>query len=523
MKSRLFWRASPEGIGRGTYRDSSASQGGGRSGRPEALRMTTILWFRRDLRLEDNPALAAALARGGPVLPVYVRDQAEGGARAPGGASNWWLHGSLEALDESLRRRGSRLILRSGPAEQVIGALAHEVGASGVVWSRCHEPWADRRDARLKATLSAGALEVYEARGRLLHNPAKFRTQAGGSYQVFSPFWRALRSQLEAPPAIPAPDRLEAPPPAATELLADWELRPSRPDWAGGLRATWTPGEDGALERLDAFVDRALFAYHDARNRPDLAGTSRLSPHLHFGEVGPWQVWRAVQAAAVAETGDPWAAGPQSYLSEIAWREFAYHLLHHAPDLTRAPMRPQFANFPWRDDEAGLEAWRRGRTGYPIVDAGLRELWTTGWMHNRVRMIVASFLVKDLLVDWRQGEAWFWDTLVDADVANNAVSWQWVAGSGADAAPYFRVFNPVLQGQKFDPDGAYVRRWAPELARLPTQVIHAPWTARPIDLSAAGVALGLDYPHPVVDHGHARERALAALQSISAAGEADQA
>ena len=308
---------------------------------------------------------------------------------------------------------------------------------------------------------------------------------------------------IPVPKGFPESDRLSA-----------WELRPSKPDWAGGLRKTWTPGEDGAQARLQSFLEEALLGYHDRRNLPGIGGTSRLSPHLHFGEIGPRQIRQAVTARAFAATGSPMPRGADVYLSEIAWREFAHHLLFHFPDLPVSPMRQEFAGFPWSGDAATLAAWRRGMTGYPIVDAGMSELWATGWMHNRVRMIVASFLVKDLLQSWLLGEAWFWDTLVDADLANNAASWQWVAGCGTDAAPYFRIFNPSLQGARFDPDGHYVRRWVPELAKLPNGVLHAPWNARPIDLKDAGVVLGKSYPMPVVDHRQARPRALAAFQRI---------
>jgi len=279
----------------------------------------------------------------------------------------------------------------------------------------------------------------------------------------------------------------------------------------------WTPGEEGAYARLNEFLDGGVLDYHNRRNLPAVDGTSRLSPHLHFGEIGPQRIWHSVTTKALTETGNPTPQGAETYLSEIGWREFSYHLLYHFPTMPDAPMRREFARFPWADDDRGFKAWRRGQTGYPIVDAGMRELWSTGWMHNRVRMIVASFLVKDLLLDWWQGERWFWDTLVDADLANNAASWQWVAGSGADAAPYFRVFNPSLQGARFDPDGAYIRRWVPELAKLPDEIVHTPWTARPIDLSDAGVVLGKTYPQPIVDHAAAKARALAAFQAVKRA------
>ena len=479
--------------------------------------MTTLLWFRSDLRLSDNPALAAALAHGGPIVPLYILDDEDAGRWRSGGASRWWLHHSLQALAADLAKRGSHLILRRGPAERELDRVASEVGARTVVWNRRYEPWAVSRDERLKVALKGRGIAARSFNAGLLCEPWEVVNGKSEPYRVFTPFWRALRAGLALPAPSEAPRHIPAPQVwPAGEALGDWDLTPSRPDWAGGLRETWTPGESGAQERLDAFAGRASLDYGEARNLPGREGTSRLSPHLHFGEIGPRQVWRALTAAAFAETGDLTPSGVEVFLSEIAWREFSHHLLFHAPALPEQPLRSEFAAFPWIHDSKGLEAWRRGLTGYPIVDAGMRQLWTTGWMHNRVRMIVASFLVKDLLIDWREGQAWFWDTLVDADLANNAASWQWVAGSGADAAPYFRVFNPVTQGQKFDPNGAYVRRWVPELAALPDKLLHAPWTARPLELADAGVRLGVTYPVPIVDHAIARERALAAYASTRA-------
>ena len=421
------------------------------------------------------------------------------------------MHHSLRTLAADLAKRGSHLILRRGPAERELDRVAGEVGARKVVWNRRYEPWAVSRDEGLKAALKGRGITARSFNASLLREPWEVVNGKGEPYRVFTPFWRALRAGLDLPAPSEAPRHIPAPQVwPAGEALGDWDLTPSRPDWASGLRETWTPGESGGQERLDAFAGRASLAYGEARNLPGREGTSRLSPHLHFGEIGPRQVWRALTATAFAETGDLMPSGVEVFLSEIAWREFSHHLLFHAPALPEQPLRLEFAAFPWAKDPKGLQAWRRGLTGYPIVDAGMRQLWATGWMHNRVRMIVASFLIKDLLIDWREGQDWFWDTLVDADLANNAASWQWVAGSGADAAPYFRVFNPVTQGQKFDPNGAYVRRWIPELAALPDKLLHAPWTARPLELADAGVRLGVTYPAPIVDHASARERALAA-------------
>ncbi len=473
-----------------------------------------IVWFRQDLRLADQPALRAASATGRPVVPVFIHGTRDGDRWAPGGASRWWLHGSLSRLDEDLRRRGSRLILRTGEPVAVLSALARETGAGDLFWSRGYEPGEAGLEAALRDTLG-DRVTLRRFAGRLLFEPEALRTGAGRPFQVFTPFWKACLAQL--PPALPtaAPDRLTAPAAwPASESLAGWGLTPVGPDWSGGLAAAFTPGEAAALGQLETFLDGPAARYRAGRDRPGVAGTSRLSPHLHFGELSPRQVWHAVQASVSAGTL-PEGEGA-AFLRELGWREFSAHLLHHWPRLPEEPLRPEFAAFPWDPDPALYTAWCRGRTGYPLVDAGMRELWTTGWMHNRVRMIVASFLVKDLLVPWQQGEAWFWDTLVDADLANNAASWQWVAGCGADAAPYFRVFNPVLQARKFDPAGTYVRRWVPELAALGDRWLHAPWEAPAATLREAGIRLGETYPAPVVDHGAARQRALDAWASLRA-------
>ncbi|MBI4695209.1 MAG: deoxyribodipyrimidine photo-lyase [Gammaproteobacteria bacterium] len=480
-----------------------------------AARVVTLVWFRRDLRLADNPALVHALAAGRPIVPCFILDDADAGDRAPGGASRWWLDGSLAALARDLAARGSRLVLKRGPAERVLDALIAETGASAVVWNRRYEPWARARDERVTSRLEARGIEATSCNAALLREPWMLATRQGEPYRIFTPFRTALRARFEPTPPMPAPDRLPAPRRwPASETLASLCLLPDKPDWAGGLRAAWSPGETGARARLDAFLDGALLDYRERRDLPGTRGTSRLSPHLHFGEIGPKQIWHAVKTHALAETGDTDPPGAATFLSEIAWREFSYHLLHHFPALPDVPLRAGFEAFPWREDGAGERAWQRGLTGYPIVDAGMRELWATGWMHNRVRMIVASFLVKDLLVPWQRGERWFWDTLVDADLASNAASWQWVAGCGADAAPYFRIFNPALQGAKFDPRGEYVRRWVPELAKLRDAQIHAPWEAQPIELAEAGITLGRTYPQRIVDHRLARQRALDAFAKL---------
>ena len=475
-----------------------------------------IVWLRRDLRLSDNPALQAAVARGGPVIPLFILDDETPGPWAPGGASRWWLHHSLANLAEDLTTRGAGLVLRRGEAATVIPAVVRESGARTVYWNRCYEPFAIERDTAIKADLKAAGVETESFNGALLHEPWTVQTKAGEPFKVFTPFWKAL--QAKDAPAQPdkAPARIPSGPIIAGDDLADWGLLPRAPDWAGGLCETWKPGEIKAQERLVAFLDETLQGYGESRDRPDQPGTSRLSPHLAWGEIGPRQIWHATldHIARSRRPGRETAAW--AFLRELGWREFCYHLLYHWPSLPETAWKPAFDGFPWADDEAGFAAWCEGRTGYPIVDAAMRALYATGWMHNRMRMVVASFLVKDLLVPWQKGEAWFWDTLVDADLANNAASWQWVAGCGADAAPYFRIFNPVRQGETFDPDGRYVRDWVPELAKLPDAWIHKPWAAPADVLTRAGVALGTTYPDPIVDHKAARDRALAAYKAIQA-------
>ena len=477
---------------------------------------STVLWLQRDLRTADHPALCAAVARGLPVVPLFILDDEDAGPWAEGGASRWWLHGSLTRLGERLRALGSPLVLRRGPAPAILAEVLGQTGASALYWSRRHEPWALRREPGIFALARSLGCEARAFPGALLRDPAELRNRAGEPYRVFTPFWKALRAAGPMPGPMRAPDRLRAPAsPVPGEDLDSWSLLPRSPDWASAMRAQWQPGEAGARERLAAFLEEAVFEYDMRRDHPALPGTSRLSPHLAFGEIGPRAAWVAAMATH-ARGEEPTPRGVEAFVREIAWREFCAHLLHHVPSLVESPLRPEFERFPWIEDAAGLRAWQRGATGFPIVDAGMRELWTTGWMHNRVRMIVASILVKDLLVHWRRGEAWFRDTLVDADLASNVANWQWVAGSGADAAPFFRIFNPVLQGRRFDPGGEYVRRWVPELAGLPADLVHAPWEARPVELAAAGITPGRTYPEPIVDHHLARERALAAFRDIRA-------
>ena len=469
-----------------------------------------ILWFRNDLRLRDHAALTAAVETGRPVLPVYVLDETAAGAWAPGGASRWWLHHSLASLDKALAERGSRLVLRRGDSVRILSEIAGEIGAEAIHTGVPVEPWARAlNDAVAKALPGAlpGALHTH--RTATLFDLSTIRTQSGGVYGVFTPFARACRAQ-PLPDALPLPRRFATPDAPRGDRLEEWGLLPTRPDWAGGLRKTWRPGEAGAAARVTRFLEH-LQHYDRQRNLPGQAGTSMLSPHLHWGEISPVQVWHVADRHG-GETGP---AGRDAFLNEVLWREFSAYLLWHHRTLPERPLRPEFAHMPWRHDKAALAAWQRGRTGVPIVDAGMRQLWHTGWMHNRVRMIVGSFLVKHLLVRWQDGETWFWDTLCDADLASNAASWQWIAGCGADAAPFFRVFNPVLQGQKFDPHGTYVRRFVPELAELDARHIHAPWDAPAMLLQSAGVTLGQNYPLPIVDLAEGRQRALDAFRTVS--------
>ena len=471
----------------------------------------TIVWFRQDLRVEDQPALRAAARRDAPIVPLYIWAPEEEGDWPPGAASRFWLHHSLKSLDQELQRRGQRLVLRRGPSLQALLDCAREARARAVVFSSRSEPAARLRDDHVVRGLRHAGLEVEACDGHLLFSPDDVRTGAGDPFQVFTPFFRACTRLGDPPPPLPAPEDLR--PPASWPAgvpLASLALEPL-PDWAEGLRFAWRPGESGARARLDAFLSGAARNYRSGRDRPAQEGTSRLSPHLPFGEISPRAVFHAVRR--FEETMAAPGAGA-AFLRELAWREFASHLLHHFPHTPEEPLRGAFRRFPWRRDPIALRAWQRGGTGFPIVDAGMRELWTTGFMHNRVRMIVASFLVKDLLVTWQEGAAWFWDTLVDADLASNTLGWQWSAGCGADAVPYVRVFNPVVQAERFDPEGAYVARFLPALRGLPGAARHQPWRASRVMLEEAGIVLGEDYPRPIVDHVAARRRALAAFETV---------
>lgn len=482
-----------------------------------------LVWFRDDHRLSDNPALLAAVESGASILCFAVVGDTESGLRPLGGAARWWLHGSLSALNESLQQAGSSLLLLKGPALEAVEAAVSATGAAAVFWNRRYGADEIALDSTIKKRLTDRGVMVQSCNGRLLHEPWQVLNQSGKPFQVFTPYMRAVMARsIEAP--RPAPRRLSAGEWPLAILddalhLDDLCLKPQNPDWAFGFGEMWQPGERRAQRKLQSFLEKALHGYAERRDAPAEAGTSRLSPHLRFGEISPRQVWHAV--CNVAAERPELTQDAHKFLSEVIWRDFTYQLLHTYPHLPTKPHAPKFEHFPWQDDPLKLKAWQRGLTGYPIVDAGMRQLWRTGWMHNRVRMIVASFLVKHLLIDWRKGEAWFWDTLVDADPANNAFSWQWIAGSGPDSAPFHRIFNPVTQGEKFDPQGDYVRTYVPQLAKLPNKYIHQPWEAPPALLAKAGVTLGSTYPAPVVQHGMARERALAAVRSLRASAPAD--
>ena len=473
-----------------------------------------IVWFRRDLRLADNPALAAALADDpDAIIPVFIHAPDEIGDEAPGGAQRVWLHWSLSALSQELERLGSRLIIRPGPTRQALATMIEETGATVVYWNRLYDPRTIERDKRIKAHLSDCGIRTSSFNAALLHEPWTVATQQNAPYKVFTPFWNAVRDQPMATP-LAAPESL----PVVTSqihsvTLDDLQLLPRIP-WDRGIRATWTPGEDGAHQRLEHFVQHALDTYGNDRDRPAVAGTSYLSPHLHWGEIGPRQIVHRIEEHLHTHGNATAHDHTTTFIKELGWREFAHHVLYHFPATPTEPLDRRFRAFPWSGDNEALECWQRGQTGIPMIDAGMRELWATGYMHNRLRMTVASFLTKNLRVAWQHGERWFRDTLVDADLANNTLGWQWATGCGADAAPFFRIFNPVRQGERFDPDGTYVQRWVPELAKLDARYIHKPWEAPTQTLDAAGITLGTNYPEPIVDLKASRREALEAFERI---------
>jgi deoxyribodipyrimidine photo-lyase len=471
-----------------------------------------IIWFRQDLRLTDNPALDAAVRARKPILPVFILDDENAQEWKPGAASRWWLHRSLGNLNASLQ---GNLRFFYGDAGTILSDLVRNNNVQGVYWNRCYEPWRISRDKQIKNALLEASIAVKSFNGSLLFEPPNTNKPDGTPYRVFTPFYRkgCLKNGIPPRRPLPAPKHLRFSDVVTGLSLDELELMP-RINWYEEMATTWTPGEAGAATRLQEFLTTRIENYEEGRNRPDQQYVSRLSPHLHFGEISPNQAWFAVTEKY---SGSELTDDADRFLSELGWREFSNNLLYNEPTLTDVNLQRKFDNFPWLDDNDSLQRWQRGQTGYPIVDAGMRELWRTGYMHNRVRMIVGSFLVKNLLLHWRHGACWFWDTLVDADLANNSASWQWIAGCGADAAPYFRIFNPVTQGKKFDPDGKYVRHYIPELAALPNKFIHNPWEAPAELLAEAGVALDSNYPLPIVDLKTSRERALAAFKSLKPA------
>ena len=458
----------------------------------------SLIWFRQDLRLSDNAALSAAALKG-PLVALYILDDETPETWRWGEASRWWLHHSLENLSQKIP-----LILRRGKADEVLPKVIKETGATSLHFSRDYAPWSGALENRIRLECEKNNVACHRYGGFLLHEPENIRNGSGDPYKVYTPYSRACFAKCEPRPLKTVPNFEIYAGKVLTDNLSDWNLLPTKPNWAQGLQETWSPGEDHAQELLYKFLDEALSDYAEGRDRTDKPLTSRLSAHLHWGEISPHQIWHATRSAMARAEG-ALDRGGEKFLKEILWREFSYHLLHHFPHFPDHPFKSEFADFPWVDDDAALKRWQQGQTGYPIVDAGMRELWCTGIMHNRVRMIAASFLIKDLLIPWQQGERWFWDTLVDADIAANSASWQWVAGCGADASPYYRIFNPTLQGEKFDPEGEYVRKWVPELKDVPQEFIHCPWEM-PTPPKA--------YPKRMVDHAFARDRALEAFKRI---------
>ncbi|QYO78260.1 cryptochrome/photolyase family protein [Devosia salina] len=466
---------------------------------------TALVWLRNDLRLADNPALAAACRDHDRVIALYIHET-DLALRPIGAAARWWLHRSLEAMAHALAGIGVVLKVETGEAEAVLASAISGSDAGALHWNRRYGPAERKLDAGIKARLRAKGIEVASHPGNLLMEPWLIQTGQDKPYSVFTPFWKTLRNQeIARPVAAPSGRAVRAP-----EVDSGYR----QPGWAGKLATHWSIGEAAAQDRLEKFLEDCVADYPDGRDFPGRAVTSKLSPHLRFGEISARQIWHAAQAFIHAH---PTKAGAvDKFLSELAWRDFSYHQLYHRADIATTPMQPKYEDLKWRHAPAQLKAWQAGRTGIPIIDAGMRELWETGYMHNRVRMLTASFLTKNLLLDWRSGECWFWDTLVDADEANNPASWQWVAGCGLDAAPYFRIFNPVTQGERFDPEGEYVRRWVPELARLPTKFIHAPSEAPASTLKEAGVGLDETYPRAIADLKQTRQRALDAFGALSA-------
>lgn len=473
-----------------------------------------ILIFQQDLRIQDNPALIEAIKKNKPIIPIYVLDDASDKNWKMGRASKVWLEFSLKSLQESLKEIGLKLILRKGKLDEELKQIIKETNAREIFFNRHYEPNSFLSDDRLEELFKRSSLDFHSYKANLLVEPWEAKTSQGSFFKVFTRFLNYCLKDFDFRAPLRAPKKaIGFAKPIKTETLQSFDLLPKKPNWAKEIINFWEPGEKGAHKRLAHFIKKNLNEYSRGRDIPSMETTSYLSPHLHFGEISPYIILEALKQEANKEEST--SPNIDKFISEVFWREFSYHLLYHFKELPEEPFVSKFKNFPWDTNKKHLRVWQRGQTGYPIVDAGMRELWQIGWMHNRVRMIVASFLTKDLLIPWQKGASWFWDTLVDADLANNSASWQWVAGSGADAAPYFRIFNPTLQGQKFDPEGSYVRKWVPELKNLPSKYIHDPWNAPQEILAKSGVRLGENYPYPIVDHSHQREKALEAFKKLS--------
>lgn len=457
---------------------------------------TALVWFRQDLRLVDNPAFSEACCENEQMIALYILDKK---ISPLGSAQSWWLHYSLISLSASLKKMGLNLLFRQGNPLEIIPQLVQEFSVDNVYWNHCYEPLAIQREVKINSLLAHQDVLVKSSNGNLFNEPWKIKNKSGNYFKVFTPFWNHCMQTMIAPHKITisnTPQTVSV----ASERLEDWNLLPKNPNWAASFAQCWQPGEAGAQKKLTEFITYHLKKYTIQRDIPAENATSRLSPHLHFGEISPWEIWHAIELAKLDITCDLTSA--DRFIAELGWREFSYHLLYHFPELPKTNFKAEFDKFPWNNNDLALKSWQQGKTGYPIIDAGMRELWQTGYMHNRVRMIVASFLTKDLFIDWRLGADWFLDTLVDADLASNSASWQWVSGSGADAAPYFRIFNPILQSKKFDPLGIYIKQWIPELAKVDSPFIHEPWNGN------------IKYYKPIVDHDVARKAALHYYQLI---------
>lgn len=471
--------------------------------------MTSIVWFRQDLRIQDNPALTHAAQQKTPTLFLYIYDDTVPPEQTMGSAQRWWLYHSLKALDAQLRKRfDTPLILKRGKPLSILKTICQNTGITSLYWNRCYEPYSIERDQKIKAYFK-GKIDVESFNGSLLFEPWEVMNKSGNPFQVFTPFYKHASAHISPRSLEKSPDAIKG---ASKKLQSDdletWSLLPQNPDWAQKFAAYWQPGEEGAHKKLRSFLTGRLQSYAAQRDVPSAQSVSELSPHIHFGEISPHQAWFG------AKDTDTTQKNIDKFLSELGWREFSYYLLFHFPHISTENFNKKFDSFPWDKNTQMLTAWQKGKTGYPIVDAGMRQLWETGWMHNRLRLIVGSFLTKHLLHNWQHGAAWFWDTLLDADLANNSASWQWIAGSGADAAPYFRIFNPTLQSKKFDPEGTFIRKWVPELKNLSHNDIHAPWAVPEDILEKAGIILGNTYPYPIIDHQKGRARALQAFHQL---------